>query len=224
MTMKMIACLTIAMIVVSTVDCCNDRRPSNRSLRIELAKRRSAGKYRPMADRQSNDGRAGHLERFEGMILKTGEYEEGFKWIIKEVLALGNMQFVGEVFVGYNQSSYLMIFDTGSNFPWLPHMESNLIPKSGEDQFGYSRKGFRCADSPSCYIDETHLNWFEFVYGKGNTRGVIVEEILSLGSGFDVNNTQILLALEGIGKFQSFQTWKDFLRTESWDWATIQKY
>lgn len=140
-----------------------------------------------------------HMKRFEDMAIETGTYETGFNWIIKEVLSLGNIQFVGEVFIGYNQSSYDLVFDTGSSFPWIAHRESKFFKNDTSTEGAFTRKGFVCYDSPSCYVDETHLKWYQFMYGKGKTKGVIIEDTLSLGPGFEVKRTPILLALEATG-------------------------
>ena len=120
------------------------------------------------------------------------------KVLHKETLNYFDNLYIGDVYIGVNNSRYLFVFDTGSDYPWLPHKQSGLLtdPNANPDQV-YQRKGFTCHESPSCKVDQKNPIFSGFQYGSGRVEGVIIEDTLSLGSGFSVPNSQMLLALKG---------------------------
>lgn len=141
---------------------------------------------------------SGHLQRYpplaeftETVLGDNQTWHAG----IKQMLAPGGVQFVGEVYIGHNLSEYLLLFDTGSDMPWVTHKDS----KSLMNDSSFPKKGFACRDSPTCSIDYEHLQLHGFQYGKGSTVGVICTDRLAIMKDAVVENVQFMLALEGKG-------------------------
>ena len=151
--------------------------------------------YQPPADA------AAHLLRFTGLIEQTGfSAEEKMAkghWLLKEMLAISNVQFVGEVFMGHKLESYDMIFDTGSPYLWIAHRDSNFMKPVKDQQF--TRKSFQCFESPTCHYNPEHREFYSIQYGEGLTQGVVVADKFSVGGGLVNDDTQFLIALKADG-------------------------
>ena len=141
-----------------------------------------------------------HLKRFTDLLQQEGTVtaDEGVAHsLIKEMLDLINVQYVGEVFLGHNLESYNMVFDTGSNYAWVIQEQSPLLQTQGANP--YTKKGFVCHGSPTCFIDYDRMTVIALSYGTGNAQGVVFTDRFSLGGNLVVDKVELLLVLGGFG-------------------------
>lgn len=114
--------------------------------------------------------------------------ENGHKFCDIPLKNFNNMQYRGEISVGSNGQTFSVVFDTRTNWIWIP---GNQTTKKAANNFD-------CEKSNTCIRENIPVR---LTYGKGVVKGLTIIDTVKFGatSNFYAKNQTMMLASSNIG-------------------------